>query len=130
MKFTNREIYTYGEALSQNFSDQGNELKFPIKVGFFFQKNVNNVIEAAQEIEKARMDIASAYGTLNEDGTSYSIPPEKINEVQSELDDLLALEQDISVHQFNLDDFKDIELTMSQLNAIMFMIKEENEEGV
>ena len=128
MKFTNREIYTYGEALSQNFSDQGSELKFPIKVGFFFQKNVNNIIAAAQEIEKARMDIASTYGTLNEDGSSYSIAPEKIDEVQHELDDLLDLEQEISVHQFNLDDFKDIELTMPQLNAIMFMIKEENEE--
>jgi hypothetical protein len=43
---------------------------------------------------------------------------------QQELNDLFALEQEVNIHMFKLDDFDGIELTTTQLSAIMFMIEE------
>jgi hypothetical protein len=45
-------------------------------------------------------------------------------EAQKELNDLFALKQDVQIHKFDLEEFADIELTMQQLSAIMFMIEE------
>jgi hypothetical protein len=41
-----------------------------------------------------------------------------------ELNDLFALEQELNIHVFKLDEFDNIELTYDQLSAIMFMIEE------
>lgn len=122
MILNNEHIYTY----SQNFEIfKYCDIKMPIKINFYLQKNIKTIMDAAQEIDGARFIIAQQYGTLNEEGTGFNIPQENIEIVNKELNDLLSLEQDLNIHTFKLDDFNDLELTYQQMSAIMFMIEEE-----
>lgn len=120
MKLTNQKIYDTAIALS-SFSIDG---KIPVRINFFLQKNIQILMAAAEEIEAARLKIAQDFGELNENGTQFVIPQEKILEARKELNDLFNLEQDLSIHIFKLEDFDGINLTYQQLSNIMFMIEE------
>ena len=121
MRLKNNEIYRYGKSLSlfNNYN-----AKLPIRIGFYLQKNLQIMMQAAEEIEVARLEIAARFGTINADGTGYDIPTENLTEVNHELKDLFDLEQELPIHIFKLDEFEGIELTYQQLSAIMFMIEE------
>jgi hypothetical protein len=107
MKLTNNQIYTYATKLVA-FNIEG---KLPVRINFFLQKNIQEMTRLAQEIDASRIGIAQEYGTPNEEGTSYNIPADKLQEAQNELNDLYSLEQDVNIHMLKLDDFDSIELT-------------------
>ena len=121
MILTNQKIYEYASSLAVF---NGFDIKLPVKISFFLQKNIKTITEAAQEVNEARLEIARTYGTYSEEEGVYIIPPESIPTTQSEINDLFSLEQDLSIHIFKLDEFDNIELTYQQLSAIMFMIEE------
>ena len=121
MKLTNNKIYSCMQELNA-FNLQ--KVKMPVRISFFLQKNIQTIISAAQEIEQARIDIAKEYGELNEYGTSYTIPQEKREIVNQELNELFNLEQDLNIHIFKISEFDGIELEFQQLLPIMFMIEE------
>lgn len=121
----NSEIYSLGNALLEYMQE---ELALPVKIKFYLQKNMNKVISLAREIEQSRTEILNKYGTLNEDGTSYHFEDDKIAEAQKELNDLFELEQEVKVNMLELDWFDSVELSNEQVNAIMFMINDEEEE--
>lgn len=121
MLLTNQNIYNYATALNAAFAD--NSQRLPVKVNFYLQKNKSLLIQMAQDIEKARLEIIQNYGDLSEDGTQYIIPKEKIEAAQQELTDLLALEQNVNIYTINIDSLNDdLTLTTGQMEAIMFMI--------
>lgn len=120
MKLTNNEIYQYAQNLRAFYI----ETKMPVRINFYLQKNNQLIQQAAEEIDKARMEIGAQFGVANEEGTGYNIPPENMADANRELNDLFNLEQDIPIHKFKLDDFDGIELTYQQMSAIMFMIEE------
>ena len=122
MKLNNQQIYEYAQQLS--IFNECN-IKMPVRINFYLQKNIQLIQHAAEEIERARLEIAAEYGTLNETQTGYDIPVEKIQEANKELFDLFSLEQDLAIHQFLIDNFEGIELTYQQMSAIMFMIEED-----
>lgn len=120
MILTNYEIYNYATKLATfNIAE-----KMPIKINFFLQRNIQNLIKLAEEIDAAREKIAQSFGELNAERTEYLIPPDKMEEAHQELNDLFELSQEVNIHIFKLDDFNNIELTMEQLSLIMFMIEE------
>lgn len=100
------------------------EVCLPIRIGFYLSKNIQTIQNAYEEIERARLSIGERFGVPNNRGTGYDILPENIEIAQSELNDLLNLEQDLNIHMFKLSDFNGIELTFEQLSAIIFMIEE------
>lgn len=121
MKLTNNEIYSYAIALNEAFAD--NTQRLPMKVNFYLQKNKKTLMALGQDIEESRLDIIRSYGESTEDGTQYSIPKNKIEEAQKELEDLLALEQEVNIYMISADSLTDdISLTTGQMEAIMFMI--------
>ena len=121
MKLTNNQIYNYSAQLNQlNIND----IKLPVRINFFLQKNIQKVIQLGQEIDQARMTLAAQYGTPNAEGNGYDIPRENMQIINQELNDLFNLEQEVDLHIFKLDNFDNIELTYQQLSAIMFMIEE------
>lgn len=121
MLMTNNEIYMQARHLAQAFSD--GELKLPIKINFYLQKNKNTLINLAQDIEKARLEIAQTYGVLDESGMQYQIPEENLATASKELDDLFNLEQDVPVYKINIDNIDDdLMLSAIQMEALMFMI--------
>ena len=120
MTLTNQEIYNYNSLLNQ-FSI---EIKLPVRINFFLQKNIQSIFSLSQEIETARMEIGQRFGMPTPDGRSFQIPPENMQEAMSEIEDLFALKQEVNLHIFSLDDFEGLELTFDQMKAIMFMIEE------
>lgn len=122
---TNNEIYNYANGLMEYFSDS--EVKFPIKVNFYLQKNKNALTTLAQDIEQERINIIQEYGKLDEETQQFSIPQEKMAEASEKINDLFNLTQDVNLYKVNLDSFGDMELTANQMQALLFMI-EDNEE--
>lgn len=121
MTMTNNEIYAYTRQLMDAFQD--GEQKLPIKINFYLQKNKNTLLALAQDIEKARLEIAQTYGTLDENGEQYQIPNEKLAEASKELEDLFNLTQDVNIHKISIDAIDgDLMLSAAQMEALMFMI--------
>lgn len=123
---TNNEIYNYGNALIEHFSN--GDIKLPIKISFYLQKNKVELITLAEEIERQRIGILEEYGTLNTETNQFNVPKDKIPEVSKKINDLLDLTQEVKIYKVNLEDFGDIELTSNQTSALLFMINEEGEE--
>lgn len=117
----NNLIYKYNQDLEVFNSCNS---KLPIKINFYLQKNIQIIQQAAQEIERARLNIGAQFGVINAEGNGYTIPPEKVIEANKELEDLFNLDQDLNIHIFKLNEFDGIELTYKELSAIMFMIEE------
>lgn len=121
MTLTNNEIYMYTRQLMDAFQD--GEQKLPIKINFYLQKNKNTLLGLAQDIEKARLEIAQNYGTLDEAGEQYVIPNDKLAEASKELEDLFNLEQEVDIYKINIDSLSDdLMLSAAQMEALMFMI--------
>lgn len=120
---TNNEIYNYATFLQENFSN--NETKFPIKVNFYLQKNLNTLIELAQEIEKQRIEIIQEYGVENKETQKIEVPAEKTQEATEKMTELFDLTQEVQIYKVKLDAFGDISLTPGQMQALLFMIDEE-----
>lgn len=123
---TNNEIYNYANALAEQFMQD--QVKFPIKINFYLQKNMTELIALAQEIEKQRIAIAEEFGTLNTETQQYEIPNENITAASNKLNELFSLSQDVKIYKVKLSAFGDLELTASQMQALLFMIDEEEEE--
>ena len=122
MKLTNNEIYNYATKLASEFKDTKQIL--PVKINFYLQKNKKLLLELAQDIEQARMQIAQTYGKYNEETQNYSIDPERVAEANKELNDLFTLEQDVYICMINFANIDDnLSLTTGQMEAMMFMIE-------
>ena len=126
MKLKNSEIYTYAQELMTQFG-QDCSLRLPAKINYWLQKNIKKIQALGQEIDESRVEIARNYGKINEDGTAYQIPPENLEAAQTELTELFDIEQDVPIHQFDIDEFNNIELEFAQMSAIEFMIKDTDE---
>lgn len=124
---SNTEIYNTATALSELFTTMVQaEMKLPVKVNFYFQKNMNSLIAMAQELEQERTNIIMKYGTPTpEDPEKVMIDPEKLDDANKELSDLFSLEQEVAINAIELDWFDGINMTPQQVNAITFMIKDE-----
>ena len=122
MKLKNKQIYTSAQQL--DIFNNCN-LKMPVRINFYLQKNIQLIQQALVEIEHARLDIGAQFGSLNETQNGYDIPSENIMEANKELNDLFNLEQEIPIHKFKLSEFDGIELTYQQMSAIMFMVEED-----
>lgn len=119
---SNIDIYNKASMLLEAFKE---DMSLPVKVNFYLQKNKNNMVEMAKDIEKTRMEIVEKYGNLDEETGNYTFSDENIETVNKELEDLFTLEQDVKINPIDIEWFGSIELSASQTEAIMFMIKEE-----
>lgn len=121
-EMTNGEIYQEAERLLTAFPDNEDQV-FPVKSLFLLRKNTKNFVEAAQEIEKLRMEVIQKYGEVDsEDETKYSFSPEVVQKANAELADLIELKQEITYYTFPLEALGDIEITGAQMDAIEIFI--------
>lgn len=124
---TNNEIYTHASNLLEAFSNIA-ELKMPVKVHFYFQKNMDNIVAMAQDIEKSRNELLQKYGTIDEETHNYKFADEDIDKVNSDITDLFSLEQEVKIHVIPIEWVENMELTAKQVAAFSFMFEEEEEE--
>lgn len=124
MKLSNQLIYNYAYNLVAAFNDQAQVL--PIKINFYLQRNKKELIRLAQELEEERENLFKQYGEYNPKENNYIIPADKQKFVKQQFNDLLALEQDVNIYKVKFTDFSnDINLTVGQMDALMFMIEDE-----
>lgn len=124
---TNNEIYAHATNLLEAFENIA-ELKMPVKVHFYFQKNMDSIVSMAQDIEKSRNEILQKYGTLDEETNNYKFADENIDKVNSDVADLFSLEQEVKIHVIPMEWVENMELTAKQVASFSFMFEEETEE--
>lgn len=124
MKLSNQLIYNYAYNLVAAFNDQAQVL--PVKINFYLQRNKKELIRLAQELEEERENLFKQYGEYNSKENVYIIPADKQEFVKQQFNDLLALEQEVNIYKVKFTDFSnDINLTVGQMDALMFMIEDE-----
>ena len=123
---TNEEIYMHATALNAAFEEMSNVV-MPVKVHFYFQKNMTHIISMAQDLEKARMDIMQKYGTLDEETHTYKFEEDKVAQANQDIIDLFSVEQEVKINAIPLEWLDNLELTAQQINAFSFMIADEEE---
>lgn len=126
MEYTNEQLYTILSNLNQEILSH-EELMFPVKVNFYIQKNKNILIPLVQEIEDVRLKILSNYGEINEETQQYQLHPETMDQAIKEFNDLFAVKQMVNFCKIDLAELSSMALTMPQMDALIFMIKEETE---
>ena len=120
----NSEIYSIGVQLAQYVTKLN--LSLPVKVNFYLQKNITALMAMATELEQSRNDILAKYGSYNSEEGNYNFEDdEKLNQANAELTDLFELEQEVPIYEISLEDFGNVELDTTQVQAISYMIKEE-----
>lgn len=126
MILKNKDIIEYYEELSASFKD--NTKYLPAKISFIIQKNIKMLKELSEEIYSARNNIIQNYGIQDEEDKDSFIIPKEFQEItQKELDDLIEMEQEVNILMLKFSDIENLEFTMNQMEAIMFMIEEEVE---
>lgn len=123
MKLTNKQICDYGFKLLNIFNNKNQLL--PIKLNFYLQKNKNLIIDIATTIENERISILQKYGSISEENPNeYIFSSDKALQVQEELNNLYALEQDIDIHIIDINTVPDnVNLTIEQMEVILFMFE-------
>lgn len=124
MKLSNGEIYNIYTLFEKSFQEDNNKQYLPSKINFFILKNKKLILTAMSEIDLIRKDIIKNYGILQENN-EYFIENNNIDLVNNELNDLLSIEQDIDISKIKLSDIENLEFTLEQMEALMFMIEED-----
>ena len=120
---TNQEILEIYSNLNKAF--ENNDKYIPVKIGFLIQNNKNKLFSLATEIEISRIKICENYGKLSKDEEYYIFSEENQEKFVKELNDLLKIEQNVDIKKIKLKDIEDLEFTLEQIDALMFMIEEE-----
>ena len=116
MRYTNGELYQIFYNLNQ-FILSNEEIIFPIKVNFYIQKNVSLLIPVIEEIQKVQQKIINKYKNENE----IVVEQEQLDKELKELSDI---SQEVNFYKITLNDLNDMQLTLSQMQSIIFMIEE------
>lgn len=128
-QFSNKEILSYAQTLKQVFLDSSKDIELPVRVNFYLQKNIKTFLNAAQEIDEMRLKIGKKYGELNAQTRSYEIKDaNKLELAQQDLDNLLLIDQVLDIYMISLKDIETLTLTVAQMNAILFMINDDDDE--
>lgn len=120
---TNEEIYQCAIGLMNTFKE--NEISMPAAISFSITKNIKAMTAMAEEIEKYRIDILNKYGAKMADNNMISIHEDNVDAANKELRDLLTISQEVKVYVFTIEELSGINLTPTQMEAILFMIDEE-----
>lgn len=122
---THGEIYELALSLIQSFNDV--EMYLPAAVAFSIQKNKKNIVDIATEIDNVRIEILNRYKNPDLDlgPNEIRIEPEYIEQANKELNDLLAIQTEIKIYTFKIEELEGISFTPSQIQSILFMIDED-----
>jgi single-stranded DNA-specific DHH superfamily exonuclease len=93
----------------------GQEVK--ISAAFRLSKLIKEINEELQLFEEHRQSLVKKYGDEQEDG-NVVIPEDKLEEFQTEFNELLTTEVDLKHDPIAVDDLGDVEMTTAELLLI------------
>ena len=121
---THGEIYAYAIGMTNSFNEEANDVYMPGALAFAIQKNKAALLAVAEDVEKGRLNIIKYYSSSEENG-NYVIDPEKVEDANRELEDLLNISEEIKIYQCKPEELGDVKFTSAQMQSLMFMIDEE-----
>lgn len=119
---THNEIYDIAVKLLNNFTDVDN-IYLSAAAAFSIQKNKQNFLSVANEIEESRISVLNKYN-IGGENEEIQIATENIENANKELKDLLSIESEMKIYTFAIEELDGIKFTPAQMEAILFMIQE------
>lgn len=118
---------------SINVLSKLNNMELNIKVSYAIAKNIDKLEKELKVYNDQKKKLIEKYSVkdeagnvkVNEDGT-INIQEDKVGEWNVNINELIALENEVDIHQINVEDlFKcDCNITPGELNLINYMIEE------
>lgn len=104
----------------------------PIKVSYAIAKNIAKIEAEIKVYNKERQKLIEKYSVKDEEGkpliedNSIKIAPENVEEWNRDIKELLAIENEIDIHKFHIDELLNSNCVMSpaELMLIDYMIEE------
>lgn len=127
----NKEIYQIATKLIEAFNQEDNKY-YPPRFNYYLQKNIKIFYEFGVEFELEKNNILKQYGKINPDNQQEFILNKGNEEIANkELQDFLNSEQDINFYKIKYSVLEEdsISLTASQMQAILFMIEDDFDQG-
>lgn len=123
---------TYSEALSfRNFYAKIKDNKFPLRTGYRLNCIAKAIDSHFSFYQEQLAAILSEYAEKDEMGNiardesgNFKVPPEKIPECNTKLNELLAFEFEIEAKPLNISELEALELEMDEIQGIMAFITE------
>lgn len=117
----NKEIIEHINALGE-FTKE----KLPVKLSFAIVKNFNKLQMAYKDYDESRKALIEEYSEKNEKGETIpdKISDDNIEKWNKEIAELLDIEVEVDIHTVDIVIIEDLQLGVSDMAAIEFMIKE------
>lgn len=128
-KMTNREIIGIINSVSamKKREEEQKEKLFAdkIKVSFALKKNMDELIRTIKPYFASRSELLEECRTESKDETGkWGIRKDCINKWEKGVEELLDIEVDVNLHFVKLAAIEGLSLSMSDLDAISFMIED------
>ena len=123
LKMTNAEIFGFWNIFKETFENDTQYL--PARVSFYFYKNLSNLNNALEIIERARRNILLTYGNFDSANNTYHFDEDKKNIANQELQELLQIEQEVEIILMPLSWFDNLNFTSKQMQILGIMIEED-----
>ncbi|MGL5642928.1 MAG: DUF1617 family protein, partial [Paraclostridium sp.] len=127
-KITNRRI-----VMDANLLGSLTQKKFPIKVSYALAKNLSKIEKELEIYNIERQKLIDKYCIKDENGENkidkdnkLSLDEKYLDAWNKDLNELLDIEIEIDIHEFNINDLlnSDCEMTASELMIIDYMIED------
>lgn len=123
MKMSNKDILEITEGLSNIIQDQS---CLPASVSYSVIRNLKILSSIAEDIYNERKKIIERYGEQVDDIT-YSIPEEKRDAANKELNNLLAVNTSVPLATFSIDILQGYDIPLKVMNILYFMVEADEE---
>lgn len=123
MKMSNKDILEITEGLSNIVQDQS---CLPASVSYSVIRNLKILSSIAEDIYNERKKIIERYGEQVDDIT-YSIPEEKRDVANKELNNLLAVNTSVPLATFSIDILQGYDIPLKVMNILYFMVEADEE---
>lgn len=123
MKMSNKDILEITEELSNIVQDQS---YLPASVSYSVIRNLKILSSIAEDIYNERKKIIERYGEQVDDIT-YSIPEEKRDAANKELNNLLAVNTSVPLATFSIDILQGYDIPLKVMNILYFMVEADEE---
>lgn len=99
---------------------ENKELKFNVKVGYFMAKNKAALESIANVVYDMRRELVMNYGTT--DGDEIQIPKESMEELNSKVEELLNVENEVDIIQVPIEMLEKSEMSFEDIVGLTYMI--------
>lgn len=127
MKLSNERIVNDANVLGAI-----SQKNLPIKVSYVIAKNISKIEAEIKVYNKERQKLIEKYSVKDEEGkpliedNSIKIAPEHVEDWNRDIKELLAIENEVDIHKFHIDELVNSKCDMSPAELILidYMIEE------